>query len=295
MAIRYEQCPVVFDLPGGGTTDPVLATTFTAGENRPLAPVRALGFNGAVATVPSGPIEGTFSVTYTLSATSTLPDGCPGSSGPWGVLNGRELLQKPWSKTNGLGCKIAANQLFDLGFATTYSISAEPNTVVSATLAGNFYDPAGMHPGGGTMAAGNVGDGNADALVAHGSTVVVDASLFKFSENAFSASYEASRGVNPIYALGEVSAIICMPTDPQESITLQGDNIPLDVADSVASVTCLEAVQVDFEINDLCGNDMGQDIAVCGFVQSRDIEVAENDILRGNITVVDYNLPQEFA
>ena len=66
--IRYEEASVKV---GYGAADcQLLATNVTASENLPMTPVRALGYNGAIAVMPSGPPEGSFSITYNISGGS---------------------------------------------------------------------------------------------------------------------------------------------------------------------------------------------------------------------------------
>ena len=173
--------------------------------------------------------------------------------------------------------------------ANSLSVSIEPNSIVNATLGGNFYD-GGLIPEAGGITAGDAALGNGTLAVGHGATST--GAKVGFACDPFSASYEASRGFNPIYSLGSLSAKFVMITDPQQSVTLQGENMPTGGGDDPL---CLSPTNASITVKDTCKQDVTS-FSVCGYIQSRDIEVAENDVLRGNVTIVDYSsLTQELA
>ena len=194
--------------------------------------------------------------------------------------------------------------LFAKGSATSFNMSLEPNNLITATIEGNFYDKLGIgmsatdrtFPGKIVGGAGR-GKGGGGLPMAHASTSGPDdvAALgIGFSGNPFNVTYAASRGLSPIYTLGQLTPAFIMPTDPQESISMQGDNLPKKLVTSATKPLCLEAINLSFEVNDVCLKEVysKENIKVCGFIQSRDIAVATDDVLRGNITVIDYNYPQ---
>ena len=51
---------------------------------------------------------------------------------------------------------------------------------------------------------------------------------------------------------------------------------------------------MEFVLRDTCNVEI-ETFKVCGFAQTRDIAIAENDVLRGNITIIDYNIPMELV
>ena len=305
---RYEQAPVGFKTTGGVDCQ-LLATTVTVGENLPLQAVRALGFNGAVAVTANGPIDGTWSVTYHMvkaspeaacekgptdydgSACSTLY-GPGGDASDWLMGWGFGADDKIELTLNGIS-------LFKKGIANSFNVTAEPNAIITATAGGNFYD-CRLLPEAGAFgaAAADAKTGFGDLSVAHGSESGAGDSDVGFGCDPFSATYEASRGFNPIYTLGNLDAVMVMVTDPQQSITMQGEDIPKGVVGSCDSAEdhplCLSPTKVDFTVGDVCGNPIAA-YDVCGHIQSRDIELAENDVLRGNITIVDYTMVQKIG
>ena len=309
--IRYEQAPVTMAI-GGGAGCELLATTVTAGENLPLTAVRALGYNGAVAVTSNGPVDGSFSVTYHMvkekmpaascRTSADVPGGCTNFFAPVDADDSDFVMSRSFA--NSLSMTVAGTTLFTDGIANSFTVTAEPNAIITATLAGNYFD-CRMAPNGGALAVAPIKVGGGDFAVAHGSTSGAegDTSGLGFSCDPFTATYESSRGFNPIYSLGKLSAIMVMITDPQQSITMQGENIPKSVLKNSGSGTstdcasltdalCLEKSDIGFNLKDVCNNSIGV-YNVCGFVASRDIEVAENDVLRGNITITDYTFPQE--
>ena len=302
---RYEQAPV--NLSAGGADCQLLATTVTVGENLPLQAVRALGFNGAVAVTSNGPIDGTWSVTYHLvKEAGTICEGGVATKftpGPCAPYYGPQTAELGWVMSWGfaaaerLTMNINGVQMFTKGIANSFNVTAEPNAIITATLGGNFYD-CRLNPDGGAFgeAPSQEEAGGGDLNVAHGSTSGADASDLGFGCDPFSATYEASRGFNPIYTLGSLDAVMVMVTDPQQSITMQGEDIPKAVIGSCGSAEdtplCLVPNKIAFSIADVCNKPIST-FDICGHIQSRDIELAENDVLRGNITIVDYTMPQE--
>lgn len=305
--IRYEEAPVNFSFSAG--TDPniaLLATNVTVSENMPLTPVRALGWNGAVAVMPSGPPEGSFSVTYNInSGTRTKCDGTTATTAPGSALDWYDTSRSTMVLRRGyvndsnivLAVGLASKPLFKQGFATSFSITAEPNAVITASVNGSFYD-CGIIQAGGAIDPGapqKVGGGELSLLHGGNADTKATSTGLGFSCNPFSANYEASRGTNPVYSLGSLQARFVQVTDPQESITLQGENLPAGVMKTPGGDCdpCTDMTKISFTVASLCGSGAVATYEVCGPVQSRDVEVAVDDILRGNITVVDYTLKQE--
>lgn len=283
--IRYEQAPVEIKKGSGGTACTLVASSLTAGENLPLQAVRALGYNGAVAVAANGPVEGTWSTTYTLIKSSVTSTGCGSSMSPDTDCDAfMSSAPLTWGSGDYISVKVGSSDLFAQGMANSLSITVEPNAIVTATLGGNFYD-GGLIPSGGAMKAGAAQVGYGTLAAAHGSTST--GKKIGFSCDPFSASYEASRGFNPIYSLGSLAAKFVMITDPQQSVTFQGENIPNGTVQSGSTPTCVAPTNATMSIKDTCGNAVTS-LSVCGYIQSRDIEIAENDVLRGNVTIVDY-------
>lgn len=306
--IRFEEAPVKIGF--GGLACDLLATTVTAGENLPLQAVRALGYNGAVAVTANGPIDGTWSVTYHLvknagvgsctDTTSYSAGGCDNFFEPGEAGSTDFVLQRGSSAADFIHLSVGGGAaIFQKGMATTFTLSAEPNAIVTATLAGNFYD-CGLAVAGAGMTAGTSKDGGGDLAVAHGSKVTATKGQVGFACDPFTATYEASRGLTPIYTLGKLDAIFVMVTDPQQSLSMQGENIANPVLKGGGAGTCpstalcLDTADIDFAVKDVCDNPVAT-YEVCGFINSRDIEVAENDVLRGNVTVTDYTFKQKLT
>ena len=280
--IRYEQAPVELTKAGSNACT-LVASSVTAGENLPLQAVRALGYNGAVAVAANGPVEGTWSTTYALIKNAVTSKGCLSGAIMSPDSDCNDFMSSApltWGSGEYISLKLGSSSIFTKGLANSLSISIEPNAIVNATLGGNFYDGS-IKTAAGSIAAGTPERGNGTLSVGHGSKS--SGQSLGFGCDPFSASYEASRGFNPIYALGSLDAKFVMVTDPQQSMTLQGENLPTQLS----SGSCVAPTNASMTVKDTCNNTVAT-LAVCGFVQSRDIEVAENDVLRGNITVVDY-------
>tara|TARA_B100000214_G_C23925528_1_gene608165 strand:- start:87 stop:1010 length:924 start_codon:yes stop_codon:yes gene_type:complete len=286
--VRFEQAPVTIDFAGSGAGKEcgLLASNLTVGENTPLQAVRALGYNGAVAVAANGPIEGTFSITYNLVNTRETKGSAVCTGSKMEADGNCDWVTSSTVMTYGSGKYISlkvgtGDDLFSQGLANSLSVTAEPNSIITATLGGNYYD-GGIQAASVTAGAGTAANGS--LAVAHGAATSPSTTGLGFSCDPFSANYEASRGFNPIYSLGSLDARFVMVTDPQQSITYQGEQIP---AGGGSDVNCLDPTNASLTVNDQCGQEITT-LNVCGFIQSRDIEIAENDVLRGNITIVDY-------
>ena len=301
--VRYEDSAIKVGYTTA--TEAIFANNVTVTENLPLTAVRALGFNGAVATTSTGPIDGTFSITYVPTAGGSIGSACKTKDGvPETILF--ESPQKNY-EDDPFVMTVADTQIFAKGAVTSFSVTVEPNAIVPATVEGNYYDCAGMLVGDAAfegLAGTEAGGGDA---VAHGSKSgpddVAEVETVGFGSQPFTTTYSATRGLTPIFTVNRLDAVYVMPTDPTETLTMQGDNIPkptlkgggkADVVcdDSSYTPLCLDAYELGFKVNDVCGSNI-YDVTVCGFMQSRDFAIAENDVLRGNVTIVDYNYKQD--
>jgi len=297
--VRYEQLPLKIGFDGSTADESLFVTNFTATDNMPLAAVRSLGFNGAISTTATGPIDGSWSMTYLPVTGGNIGQPCYSANdldNETGIISGIRMGPTTFPVILTLG----GQTIFKSGAINSYNISVEPNSVITADVGGNFYDCKGMTPTAGGISAGSAtlaGGGNS---VAHGSTSnfsgagSTSLANLGFSENPFNATYAASRGLTPIYTIGKLSPGFIMPTDPQEQLSLQGNNIPSGLVigcEGSTGPTCLGGQRASFALRDSCNN-LIQNFDVCGFATSRDISIAENDVLRGNVTIVDYTLPQ---
>ena len=304
--VRYEEAEV--DV-GSPTPCRLLAQNVTVGENLPLQAVRSLGYNGAIAAAANGPPDGSWSVTFTMheadrtscDEVSATDDKCTPIYCSDDANFPLKLCYNGPSVTSFI-MLLAGDTMFIQGMATSFSVTAEPNSIINATLAGNYYD-CGINtaPGQIGVAGGSPRDGTADWAVAHGEAT--DVSVLQgdigFSCEPFSCTYEASRGLNPIYQLNNLTPSFVMTTDPQQSMTLQGENLPAATTNQTFGICdeaplCTDMLQLQMDINDFCDGAICTH-TVCGVVTSRDIELAVDDVLRGNITITDYAFPQDLT
>tara|TARA_R100000008_G_scaffold81896_1_gene65575 strand:- start:293 stop:1219 length:927 start_codon:yes stop_codon:yes gene_type:complete len=305
--VRYEELPLTISV--AGTSEDLYATNFTASENLPLTPVRALGYNGAVATTSTAPLDGSFSVSFAPGGVQQGGSSCKTTDG---IRNGAAVInapKKPFKAGEFVEVIIGlGSTIFSEGMATSFSISLEPNALITATLDGSIYDSLGIH---GTTAVGNIvpdparladgAEAGGGAAMAHGSKSgpsAAVAALMGFSTDPFNATYTASRGLTPIYTVHELAPAFVMPTDPQESLSMQGDNLPTALLNNDLEIgsACISAINAAFSVSDYCGNVIynTSQLAVCGFPQTRSIGLTTDDVLRGDVSLIDYNYPQEF-
>ncbi len=82
--IRYEQAPISvgYGTPSAAASSfsSIFVTNFTASDNLPLTAVRSLGFNGAISTTATGPIDGSWSMTYLPVTGGSIGSPCKTSN-----------------------------------------------------------------------------------------------------------------------------------------------------------------------------------------------------------------------
>jgi hypothetical protein len=268
--IRFTKLPIDIN----GTE--IFATSANMAESLPLQRINSLGYNGAIAVAASGPVEGTWSVdfTYTNGMVSLLDDA----------------FRKNWD--NKISITFGGNT-YNKAVMTSLRFSAEANSVVTCSAGGNFYTCLGQNDGiAAGIEKGPLEPANYEA-VGHGSKTAVAG----LSSEYFNFNWEASRTLTSIYKLNDANPIHLDFSDETIVASAQGNNLQscitsaCDAVDADFSNVCPKQAEMTFTIGDLCGDGAwtaDQKLTADGFVQDRNVEVTEGDVLRGNITVVDW-------
>ena len=269
--IRFTKCPIYID----GTE--IFATSASMSESLPIQRINSLGYNGAVAVASSGPVDGTWSVDFTYT------------DGMNALLD--NTFRKNWD--NKITVKFAGNE-YTKAVMTSLRFGAEANAVVTCSAGGNYYTSLGPTDG---IAAG-IPKGPIDPddykQVGHGSkTSVVGASTQYFNFN-----WEATRTLTSIYQLNDANPIHLDFSDETITASAQGNNLQncmtsaCDGVDADFTNICPRQAEMTFKVGSLCPDHgdafSDQELKCDGFVQDRNVEVSEGDVLRGNITVVDW-------
>ena len=255
----------------------IFATSATMSETLPLQRINSLGYNGAVAVAASGPVDGTWSCDFTY--TDGMAD----------LLD--NTFRKNWD--DKITVQFAANS-YTKAVMTSLRFSAEANQVVSCSAGGNFYTSLG-----GTDAiTADTSKGPLDPAdykqVGHGSKT----SVVGISSQYFNFNWEATRTLTSIYQLNDANPIHLDFSDETITASAQGNNLQACITSSCDGVDedfttiCPKQAEMTFKVGSLCPDHKDaftdQELKCDGFVQDRNVEVSEGDVLRGNITVVDW-------
>jgi hypothetical protein len=264
--IRFTKLPIYID----GTE--IFATSASMSESMPLQRVNSLGYNGAVAVASNGPVEGTWNCDFTYT------------DGMNGLLS---TFRKNWDNKITV---VFGNNSYTKAVMTSLSFSAEANSIVQCSAGGNFYTCLG--PNDGIVGAAEKGPlVPADYKeVGHGSKT----SVVGLSSEYFNFNWEASRTLTSIYKLNDANPIHLDFSDETVTATAQGNNLQAcinsacDAVDADFTTICPYQADLTFGIGGLCGEFTDQTLTCDGFVQDRNVEITEGDVLRGNITLVDW-------
>ena len=87
-----------------------------------------------------------------------------------------------------------------------------------------------------------------------------------------------ARGFNPIYALGSLDAKFVMVTDPQQSMTLQGENLPTQLSSEACG-----PINASMTVKDTVTTQLLRWLFAD---EKTHIEVAENDVLEATLLLI---------
>ena len=267
--IRFTKVPIFID----GVE--IFATSATMSESIPLQRVNSLGYNGAIAVASNGPVEGSWNVDFTYT------------QGMNGLLN---TFKKNWDEK--ITVKFGGNS-YTKAVMTSLSFNAEANAIVQGSCGGNFYSSLGPNDGIASAAEkGPLLPGDYKEI-GHGSKTSISSEAGLSSEY-FNFSWEASRTLNSIFKLNDAFPFHLDFSDETVTASAQGNNLQSCITSACDGVdvdfTSICPMQADltFTVGGLCGGFAGEDLTCDGFVQDRNVEVSEGDVLRGNITLVDW-------
>ena len=269
--IRFTKVPIYIN------DVEIFATSASMSESLPLQRINSLGYNGAVAVASSGPVDGTWSVDFTYT------------DGMNGLLD--STFRKNWDEK--ITIKFAANE-YQKAVMTSLRFSAEANGVVTCSAGGNFYVSLGKNDGITPDASKGPILPEDYKQVGHGSKTEVAG----LSSEYFNFNWEAQRTLTSIYKLNDANPIHLDFSDETITATAQGNNLQscitsaCDDVDADFTNICPKQAEMTFKIGSLCPDHdsafSDQELKCDGFVQDRNVEVQEGDVLRGNITIVDW-------
>jgi hypothetical protein len=221
----------------------------------PIEAVRSLGQLNAIADIVNGPIEGNLNIDYIISSSSH-----PGKTISEAIIAG---TYSPISVSIG-------GRTFPSGFLSSYTLSAEPNSIINASLSFNVYGPltfAGMQ----SSSAGT----STTNTIAHGanSNVATVANAISF-EYSFGVEWE------PIYVLNSSLPTAVVFRSAEETLNISGPNIGSTV------VQCPTPTTATANIGALCGSNLFSITMSDAKIQSSESSVDAGGFVEGNFVLV---------
>ena len=231
------------------------ATDASLNATQAFQAVRAVGFKGAIGTVPSGPPGGSASFSFTGSAPS------PGDF----------KTDDPDNDEVGVEVGGASGD----GLCDSLSVSCEPNALATSSISFMFFEPPEIALSAGA-GGGATGDFSKSLLHGAGSG----------SSGGQSVEYSMSQSFEGIYELGSFCPIYKYRTDAEETGSVSGDDIGSAIA-KCASGGCATEGGVTISIGAICsGSSFSQ--SVNGYITEQGVTVSEGGVLSGNLVITNY-------
>jgi hypothetical protein len=236
----------------GGT--PLFATSASYSFSVPIEGVRALGQKNAINEIPNGPIEGTLSIEYILTASDigkSIFDAVIANPGAY----------------QGTSVTIGGTS-FPKGYLTSHSLSAEANSIVNGSLSFTVFGE-----GGGPMTEGTAGSAN-NVDIGHGTATTA-------ITNAISFEYNASIEWEPIYILGSADAQGVTYRSAEQTINVRGFNA------GKAITKCPGSDNVNINIGAICTNTSLFSLSITNAkVQSSESSVSAGGYVEGSYELI---------
>jgi|688.fasta_scaffold04618_3 hypothetical protein len=237
----------------GGT--PLFANSASFSFDAPIEAIRSLGQQNAIADIINGPIEGTLNIDYIITNGSH-----PGKTISESIIAG---TYAPVSVEIG-------GRTFSSSYLSSYSLSAEPNSIINASLSFNIYGPlnfVGMI----SSAAGT----STSNTIAHGanSNVATITNAINF-EYSFGVEWE------PIYVLSSGTPTAVVFRSAEETLNINGPNLGSTV------VQCQTSATATVNIGALCGSNLFSITMSNAKIQNSESSVDAGGFVQGSYTLI---------
>ena len=261
MPISYKNVPITIN----GVD--LFATNATLDQTQNVQALRSLGKSQVSTAVTEAP-QGTISADFYITAADVAS-----TFASTGAVTGSTLFD----------CQVGGITVSDCLY-TSFSVQADANALINGSISLDYYGSlAGVVSG--AASAGTV-------EAAHGAKSTPTGNV-GFSAAPFSFNYELSKeyAVNRVLGTTAVVQNDILFTSATETVTLDGDNLPRGIAPDPASSTglCPGTFAASLALEGTCGTSYGSVGITSGIAASRNINVSENDVVRGNITLNQYH------
>ena len=238
----------------------IFASSVSASSNLSLSPVRAIGIQGSAGMIPDGPAGGEISL--------DMVGGAGGYAIPADLTDASKCI-------TAIGFGNASLNVYP----NSFSISMSPNEVVSASFAGQSFEPLDLSGADGGTGKKGVGSGTIFSG-GHGASTGSSGAETN-AEYSFSASWDS------IYFIGSMCPVHVFCTDASVECTVEGPNITGNISMSCES-PCPGQETVSFTIGSLCSTSSPSTYGCTGYVTSSGLSVSEGGVLSGTQTVVEF-------
>jgi hypothetical protein len=243
MNVKFKDCPISIN----GVTKH--ATSASIAESMEMEAVRSLGVSSSAGNWPSNKPRGTFSASYLMTDSDLAVRNLTGVVPVSGNVGGLSFVS---------------------GFLSSYSVGAEPNSLVEASVSFDFFqkiEELGAFP-----------SPPSGVDYAHGSESY-PSSVF-FNDNLFRFEYNISQSVTPYFYLGENSICAADLENGSVTVTLEGSGLGGSI-----EYPCPSTTSVGLSLRDICGNSIGE-IQESGLkIRDSELSVTNDDGLVGKITL----------
>lgn len=206
----------------------LLATSVSISEDYSLAPSKSLGIQGDGFGLSANDRKvGSASIQYYLREDDSFLRNKTGIS----LFNG----------------KIGTTQ-FGSGLLTSYSLKAEPFSIIEVSASVSFYNGISSTLSGSALTGDNF-------VLMDGENTTADASI-GFNNNYLSISYEMSQNFEPTYTIGSVAPESFVRTNGLISASFDGTGLP-----SAITWPCPSEIDVEISVGSLCGDTFTIEVA----------------------------------
>lgn len=259
--LNYTNIPVTVD----GTTYYASQASFTV--TTPLEPTYAVGTTGPVATLPNGPIKGTFSLDYHIDGDDIL-----------NIFDG--IVAAPGTVVDPITVELGG-QSFAKGYLTSHGAQGQANQLATAKASFDLYFETETE----AIAFGNAGAQGPTAGsvgLGHGAATTLTQTSAGVT-NSTSFNYDGTIEYNVIFKLGSIQPQAIYMSKATKKITLEG----YDLSNSITM--CGATAGASAAVGALCAGGSSTTYAVnAGKLMSSEGSISAGQVARGKATVVRY-------
>lgn len=261
--LNYQNVGVSVNHNNGGATQ-LQANSASISFSVPIEPVRALGQKNAISEIASGPPEGSIQIDYIVAGNSDI---------------GRDIFTSYITANSPSDIRTSitiGGRTFPSGYLTSYSISAEPNSIINASLNFNVYGELTFD-----SLASSPNTPVSNPSIAHGSKTSISQGGALITD-AIGFDYSASIDWEPIFVLNNANAILVNYVGAQETLSVRGNNLAKAVTACPGSINT-----VDVNIRSICDGNSLETITMSNAkVQDSELSVQAGGFVEGSYTLL---------